>query len=323
MDAWRQELRRNFTSLTKLADFLELSSEQRATLLLKNSFGLNVPFRLAEKMAKGRVEDPLFLQFVPLVQEQVDTPGFSLDPVQDGASKKTCKLLQKYGARALILTTGACAMHCRFCFRQHFPYDEEAGMSRELASIAEDSSLREVILSGGDPLSLSDRAWMEMVQFLERQAPHVERLRVHTRFLIGIPERVTPALLELLEKTRLSVIVVVHVNHPKEIDDAVGRALQALQKRGCLMLSQSVLLKGVNDQGEILQELFEKLIRYGTLPYYLHQLDRTQGTGHFEVSEEEGLKLMQQLRERLPGYAVPRYVREIPGEKHKTELWQA
>lgn len=320
MDVWRQELRRNFTSLSHLADFLQLTSEQRALLLTRPSFGLNLPFRLAEKMAKGSVEDPLFVQFVPLAQELIEAPGFSKDPVQDAASQKTCKLLQKYAGRALLLTTGACAMHCRFCFRQHFPYDGEAGVSLELAGIAEDPSLREVILSGGDPLSLSDRTWMEIVHFLEREAPHVERLRVHTRFLVGIPERVTPALLDLLGNTRLSVVVVVHVNHPREIDDAVGKALRDLQQRGCLMLSQSVLLKGVNDCVEILQELFEKLIRYGTLPYYLHQLDRAQGTGHFEVSEEEGLQWMQQLRERLPGYAVPRYVREIPGEKHKTEL---
>lgn len=320
MDAWRQELKKNFTSLSHLADFLELSSEQRELLLPRSSFGLNLPFRLAEKMAKGSVEDPLFVQFVPLAQELMETPGFSPDPVQDGAFQKTCKLLQKYAGRALLLTTGACAMHCRFCFRQHFPYDGKAGVSAELAAIAEDSSLREVILSGGDPLSLSDRAWVEIVQFLEKEAPHVERLRVHTRFLVGIPERVTPALLDLLGNTCLSVVMVIHINHPKEIDDTVGKALRALQQRGCLMLSQSVLLRGVNDRLEVLQELFETLIRYGTLPYYLHQLDRAQGTGHFEVSEEEGLQWMQQLRERLPGYAVPRYVREIPGEKHKIEL---
>jgi EF-P beta-lysylation protein EpmB len=317
---WRKIQRTNFISIEKLADFLELSQEQRAKLLNNKKFPLNLPLRLAQKISKGTLEDPILKQFVPLEDEALIEEGFVQDPVGDQNCRKQSQLLHKYEGRVLLICTSACAMHCRYCFRQHFDY--AAGdklFEKELAQIAEDTTLTEVILSGGDPLSLSDQALEYLLAQLANIA-HIERIRFHTRFPIGIPERITPAFLNLLENHPQQIWFVVHINHFQELDHAVLAALKQVHKTGAVMLNQAVLLKGVNDELDILEMLFQTLVKHGILPYYLHQLDKVQGAAHFEVEVEKGKKIIEKLTHKLSGYAIPKYVAEYPGEKSKTSL---
>lgn len=317
---WQRVLIQNIKSATALADYLELSPAQRDQLLQDPKFVWNVPLRLAGKMKKGSITDPLFLQFAALKQELVVTEGFKEDPVQDGCFQKTPRLLQKYQTRALLVSTSACAMHCRFCFRQSYPYESgPKDFEEELALLAEDSSIDEIILSGGDPLSLPPRVLKELILRLEA-IPHLKRLRFHSRFPIGIPERIDEEFLQMIENSRFAIWFVLHVNHPAELDQDVLQSMALLKQRGVMVLSQTVLLKDVNDQEKILEELFRKLVDCGILPYYLHQLDRVQGAAHFEVPIERGLELIRYLMGVLPGYAVPKYVQEIPFVKNKTRL---
>ena len=320
MKSWREIQRESITDLDQLAEFLDLTAKQQAHLAKRRPFGLLLPRRLASKMEKRTLEDPLLRQFVPLADEGKASPGFVADPVGDQEARTVTRLLKKYQGRALLVTTSACAMHCRYCFRQNFDYSAaETGYSEELAAITADESLREVILSGGDPLSLSDATLTRLINALDT-IPHLRRLRFHTRFPVGIPERISAELLELLRATRLQVWFVVHVNHPKELDDDVLAALKRVQKLGIPVLNQAVLLHGVNDSVNVLTELSETLADHGVMPYYLHQLDRVQGAAHFEVDETEGLRLVEGVRQRLSGYAVPTYVREIAGEPSKSPL---
>ncbi len=220
----------------------------------------------------------------------------------------------------MLVSTKACVMNCRFCFRQNFDYEVEVkGFDDELQLIAEDPSLKEIILSGGDPLSLGNATLKKLIDALSL-IPHLKRLRFHTRFPIGIPERIDAELLKILETTRLQTVFVIHVNHARELDADVLAALKKIQRLGIPVISQSVLLKGVNDNEDSLQELMEALVDHGILPYSLNQLDRVEGAAHFETTVDEGLALMKTLRSRVSGYAVPRYVREIPGEPNKTPL---
>lgn len=317
---WKQILKTNFTSISLLADFLQLSKLNRKLLLKRNSFPLNVPRRLAEKMKKNSISDPLFKQYVSILDERVMTKGYVEDPVEDSRFCKTPKLLQKYSGRALLLCTQACAMHCRFCFRQNFPYAPlKSKFYEEIEYLASDSTIKEVILSGGDPLSLPDRYLRELCHRLA-SIPHVQILRFHTRFLIGIPERITQELLSLLPKN-IQMYFAIHINHPLELDVDVIAACKALQKEGIQLLSQTVLLKGINDNVSLLEELFFRLAKVGIIPYYLHQLDPIVGAGHFFVKRDRGVSLIKKLQQCLPGYAVPKYVEEIPGQFHKTRIF--
>lgn len=317
---WRQILRQNFFNWEKLADFLELNEHQRNEILKNPSFRLNLPLRLAKKIKKRTLHDPILKQFLPSIMEMESHQGFSEDPVGDCAVRKTNKLLHKYEGRVLLVCTSACAMHCRYCFRQHFEYDSmNPSFQNEIEMIRQDSSINEVILSGGDPLSLSDRILSNLTQEL-CSIPHIKRIRFHTRFPIGIPERIDSAFLDLLSKISCQVIFVIHTNHPLELDEEVLSALKAIQKMGILLLNQSVLLKDINDDVSVLEELCQTLVDHGILPYYLHQLDRVSGALHYEVSKEKGLYLIAELSKRLSGYAIPKYVQEIAGEPNKTTL---
>lgn len=317
---WKQILRRNFNHLDRLADFLELTAAQRALLLNRPAFPLNLPLRLAQKIKKGTLDDPILKQFLPTVEEHTPSPHFILDPVHDNHYCRSSKLLHKYQGRALLVCTSACAMHCRYCFRQNFEYDVANKMfSEELKIIAEDPSLHEIILSGGDPLSLSDEILNDLISQIV-QIPHVKRIRFHTRFPIGIPERIDESFLALIAAIPTQIWFVIHCNHPHELDEDIWHGLKELQRRGCVVLNQAVLLKGVNDEVDTLKELCELLVDHGILPYYLHQLDRVQGAAHFEVQEEQGRVLIQEIAKWLPGYAIPKYVREIAGEPNKTPL---
>ncbi len=317
---WRAIQRQSFTDWEKLLDFLQWGESLRSLVLPKPRFPLNLPLRLARKIEKNTLEDPLLRQFLPLIAEKELTPHFSLDPVGDAASRKAKKLLHKYTGRALLITTSACAMHCRYCFRQNFDYAvQDKGFEEELQLIRKDPTLSEILLSGGDPLSLSNGVLQQLVQDLST-IPHVKRIRFHTRFPLGIPERIDEGLLSILAKTRLQVVFVIHCNHARELDEDILQALKQVQKLGIPVLNHSVLLKGVNDAVPTLQLLFETLVNAGIMPYYLYQLDRVQGAAHFEVEEAVGLRLMKELATLLPGYALPKYVKEVAGLPSKRPI---
>ncbi|MBM3202091.1 MAG: KamA family radical SAM protein [Chlamydiae bacterium] len=321
MTLWKSILKKNFHKTEALLDFLDFDEKNRALVLQKARFCLNVPIRLAEKMAKNAPDDPLFLQFVPLKKE-LDKHHESLsDPVQDRCFQKTALLLQKYQSRALLVTNGVCAMHCRFCFRQNYPYNfSEKVFEKELAIIKSDPSIHEIILSGGDPLSLSDDILRALILNIN-QIPHIKVIRFHTRFLIGIPERVSEEFLSLLKESKKQIVFALHINHKKELDQDVFDYVKKIQLLGIPVLTQTVLLKDVNDTKEALKELFLDLISKGMIPYYLHTLDPVQGAMHFDVSIEEAKGLIKELRKELPGYSIPRLVKEIPGKEHKTPIF--
>ena len=303
---------------------LELPAEFNASAVAAaEQFPVFAPLGYVAKMQLGDPYDPLLRQVLPVDAEQVPAGGFSYDPVGERDSNLVPGLLRKYTGRVLLITTGACAVHCRYCFRRHFPYhDGHSLQQRRLAAVEAihaDDTIEEVILSGGDPLTLPDHQLAELAaRFAE--IPHLQRLRVHTRLPIVIPERVTPELIRWLRGTRLTPIMVVHANHPRELAADVAEALSQFVDQGIPVLNQSVLLRGINDDANTLAALSRRLIELRVLPYYLHQLDRVAGAAHFEVPESQGLKLMEQLRGLLPGYAVPRYVRETPGDVGKTWL---
>ena len=296
-----------------------LPAARRAAAL----FPLRVPAPYLQRIRPGDAADPLLRQVLPLDLECETRPGYSADPLAESAAQPVPGLLKKYHGRALLIATGACAVHCRYCFRRHFPYaDAHAGGSRldpALAAIAADASIGEVILSGGDPLSLSDPRLAELTARIAA-IPHVHTLRIHSRLPVVLPQRVTGDLLAGLRRLPLRKVLVLHSNHPCELDADVDAALAALTGAGVTLLNQAVLLRGVNDDSGTLASLSERLHRAGVLPYYLHLLDRVHGTAHFEVSQTTAEALIEALRARLPGYLVPRLAREIPGEPGKTVI---
>jgi L-lysine 2,3-aminomutase len=296
---------------------------EEAAIRAARLFPLFAPRSYLNRIERGNPHDPLLRQILPL-DEEFDRPdGFSNDPVGDLAAAKSPALLQKYHGRALMVTTGACAVHCRYCFRRHFPYEQSPPSaevwSESIQVIAADDGIREVILSGGDPLTIVDSLLAELADQLTA-IPHLARLRIHTRLPIMIPERVNDELLGWLRGTRLTPIVVIHANHPAELQGSAADAIGRLVDAGVPVLNQSVLLHGVNDDLETLVALSERLVELRAMPYYLHQLDRVTGASHFEVPVSRGLELIEELQSRLPGYAVPRYVQEVAGAAHKIPL---
>lgn len=314
---WRQIQKTNITRFNDLLLFLQIDPLQQKQLLYSPRFPLNLPLRIAKKIRKNDLNDPLFKQFVASNLENDSVDSFSLEPTQDTEFQLTPRLLKKYTGRALLMPTSACAMHCRYCFRQNYGYTATPSLDKELSLIAKDPSIFEVILSGGDPLSLSDDQLTVLIESLNTIV-HVKIIRFHTRFPIGIPERITSELIQTLSKSHKTIVFVFHINHPREIDHDVKHAISQLKP--FQLLNQSVLLKGINDQASTLISLSLKLNECGILPYYLHQLDRIQGSMHFEVKTEIGLKLIKQMQKNLPGYLVPRFVQEIPHQQHKTLL---
>jgi EF-P beta-lysylation protein EpmB len=273
-------------------------------------------------MRAGDPRDPLLRQVLPVVAETAVRGGYVDDPVGDLAAETAPGLLHKYRGRALLLVTGACAIHCRYCFRRAFPYGESVGSARLDAAVdalAAQPDIDEVILSGGDPLSLRDDRLATLARRLAA-IPHLRRLRVHTRLPVTIPSRVTPSLIDWLTGTRLQPVMVVHVNHPQELDASVADGLAGLRSAGVPLLNQAVLLRGVNDDQASLTALSTRLFEVGVLPYYLHLLDRVRGAAHFAVSARRARALLAGLRATLPGYLVPKLVREIAGQPSKTPL---
>lgn len=321
---WQTALRDAIRDPLELLRELGLEAAMPA-VLTPEAFPLRVPRGFVARMRKGDPGDPLLRQVLPLQQELDAVPGFGLDAVGDLATTRAGGILHKYHGRALLIATGACAVHCRYCFRRHFPYDEvnasRHAWRESLALLAADTSIEEVILSGGDPLSLSDRRLRELALALD-DIPQLKRLRIHTRLPIVLPERVDASLLAWLGHGRLQRVLVVHANHAQEIDDAVAAALNSMADTGISLFNQSVLLRGVNDDAGALAALSTRLFECRVIPYYLHLLDRVSGTAHFEVTEPEAVRIMQALAAMLPGYLLPRLVREQAGEPNKlTVAW--
>ena len=321
---WQQELADAITAPEELAAALGLRPEALAGAHEAGQrFRLRVPRSYVARMRPGDIEDPLLRQVLPVGAELADEAGYGADPVGERSALRAPALLQKYRGRALLVTTPTCAVHCRYCFRREFPYAQQSTetprWSEALAEIAADTSLAEIILSGGDPLSLSN-ARLESLTRALAAIPHVRRIRVHTRQPVVLPSRIDEGLLQWLRAIVLPLVFVLHVNHPNEIDAQLAAACSRLRATGVTLLNQSVLLAGVNDDVEVLAQLSLRLFDAGVLPYYLHALDRVRGAAHFAVPDERAQALAGQLSARLPGYLVPRLVREVPGAPAKVAL---
>ncbi|MEX0430034.1 EF-P beta-lysylation protein EpmB [Spiribacter insolitus] len=321
---WQAALRDPAALLEKLQLDPDLLGPARQAADL---FPLRVPQAYLARIRPGDPDDPLLRQVLPIGAEATDTPGFADDPVGDGASLRDGGVIHKYQGRALLVATGACAINCRYCFRRHFPYAEASASAGHwtaaLAYLRGDSTIHEAILSGGDPLSLNDRRLRELADGLA-DIPHLRRIRVHSRLPVVLPSRIDADLLDWLAGTRLSAVMVIHANHPNELDTGVAEALQRLAEQGVRLYNQAVLLRGVNDDADVLEALGERLFDLGVQPYYLHLLDRVRGAAHFEVPETEACGLMRRLAARTPGYLLPRLVREVAGEPWKVPIeWTA
>lgn len=321
---WQRELSEAITRTEELAAALNLDPAALADAhAAAGHFPLRVPRGFVARMRGGDLKDPLLRQILPLAEELAGEAGYVDDPVSEREAVRARGLLQKYRGRALLITTESCGVHCRYCFRREFPYAEQSGeaprWSEALAQIAADPSLEEIILSGGDPLSLSN-ARLETLTRSLTAIPHVRRVRVHTRQPVVLPSRVDEGLTRWLRGCALPIVFVLHVNHPNELDEALVAACARLRGTGVTLLNQSVLLAGVNDDVEVLSELSRRLYDAGVLPYYLHALDRVRGTAHFAVPDERARALAGELAGRLSGYLVPRLVREVPGAPSKVAL---
>ena len=321
MEPWRRELAEAVTDPAELLGLLRLDpgllpAARRAAAL----FGLKVPRSFVNRMRPRDPRDPLLLQVLPLVAETFDVPGFGADPVGDLAAVRVPGVLSKYRGRALLMTTGGCAVNCRYCFRRAFPYDSgtltPARLEAAVTELAALPGLEEVILSGGDPLALPTARLGRITTALAR-LPGLRRLRLHTRTPVVLPSRVDELLLRWLRSLPWPVVIVLHVNHPRELSAELREALAALAATGARLLNQSVLLRGINDEAPILARLSRELLDAGVLPYYLHALDRARGTAHFEVPDAKALALHAELAATLPGYLVPRLVREVEGAPAK------
>ena len=322
--AWQQALQDAVSDPAELLGLLRLGPEWlEPARAAARRFPLRVPRGFVDRMHRGDPRDPLLLQVLPLGAELDEVPGYVTDPVGDLAAKAGPGLLHKYQGRALLVTTGACAIHCRYCFRRHFPYDDEnasrAGFAPALGAIRADTSIGEVILSGGDPLTLNDRRLTLLWEGLAA-IPHVRRVRIHTRLPVVLPERIDGAFLEAWSAVPLQKVVVVHANHANEIDRTVRVAIAGLRAADTTVLNQTVLLRGINDRVTDLMALSEALFEAGALPYYLHLLDRVAGAAHFDTPAATARRLVADLATHLPGYLVPRLVREEPGAPAKTVL---
>ncbi len=313
---WQWHLQHAIRSIPALASHLGVQLDD-----IDQDFPLLAPRPYLDRIVNGDASDPLLLQILPRSQENESGPQYFRDPLQEGnLITRTRGLIQKYNGRALVITTGACAINCRYCFRRHFPYGENNPSSSNWTGIyqhlASDTSLSEVILSGGDPLILGDRQLSDIITKLD-SIETIDTIRLHTRLPVVIPQRICPELLDWVNRCHKKVVFVLHTNHPNEIDDHVVDAVSALRDAGATLLNQSVLLRDVNNSPEVLVKLSRQLFDAGVLPYYLHLLDPVAGAQHFDVPEVEGVNLIRQISGQLPGYLVPRLAREISGADAK------
>lgn len=321
---WQSLWRDSIRSPDELLKLLGLQAfSQQISMQANGQFPLLVPRGFAAKMRSNDINDPLLRQILPLVDEELLIPSFSLDAVGDIAAREAPGVLHKYQGRALLITTGACAINCRYCFRRHFPYAQENAASNQWFSainyLQEDESIEELILSGGDPLSLSTGKLRNLSDLL-KPIKHIKRLRFHTRLPVVLPERIDQEFLDWISELPFQIVFVIHANHTNELDSTVGDALQKLKSTGATLLNQSVLLKGVNDNIDDLVLLSNRLFDFGVLPYYLHLLDKVHGAAHFSVPMEQAKTILNEMLAKLPGYLVPKLVQEIAGQANKTPI---
>lgn len=321
---WRRQWREAITDPHELLHILQLDTLADQIISPdRGEFPLRVPRNYVARMRPGDASDPLLRQVLPVREERLISPGFARDAVGDLASRAQAGVLHKYAGRALLITTGSCAVHCRYCFRRHFPYEQETAArdhwQAAIAFVREDPSIEELLLSGGDPLALSTDKLRELTDGLADIA-HLRRLRIHTRLPVVLPARVDDALCAWLRQLPWPLAIVLHINHAQEIHQELRTAVTRLRDSGAIMLNQSVLLRGINDSVDTLAELSSALFAAGIVPYYLHLLDRVQGSAHFEVAQSTTIVIEQTLRARLPGYLMPRFVREQAGQTSKTPL---
>ena len=318
---WQKVLQQASSSPEELLNKLNIEDPSLFSRQANKDFPLRVPAGFINRMNQSDPDDPLFKQVWPSVAEQNEEAGFIEDPLNEVNRQVSPGLLHKYPGRVLLVLTGACAIHCRYCFRRHFPYSDSnpsgENLNKAIEYIQNETSVTEVILSGGDPLSVSDERLSDLISRLD-EIPHLKRLRIHTRFPVVVPERINDACLEWLTKTRLQIAIVLHVNHANELDKSVEQAILKLRDHNIPLFNQSVLLKGINDSTQALVALSETLFSYGIIPYYLHLLDPVSGASHFEVDESRARSLMSEIQKSLPGYLVPKLVREDADTPHKT-----
>ncbi|SFC13489.1 L-lysine 2,3-aminomutase [Marinospirillum celere] len=325
---WSQELGQALRNPLEICQRLNLNPEDlpggREGLEQGHQlFSSLVPLPFLERMEKGNPKDPLLLQVLPALEEQQKQPGFVTDPLQEKRFNPLPGLIHKYRSRVLLTLSGGCAVNCRYCFRRHFPYAEntlsKAALQKVIAYLQEHPEINEVIFSGGDPLATPDTRLSEIVSQLE-QLPQLKRLRIHSRLPVVLPSRVDAKLLSWLKATRLQTILVLHINHPQELDQSLIQALHELRTTNSILLNQTVLLKGINANAAVLTQLSEQLFAAGVLPYYLHTLDPVQGAAHFAIQDQEAKEIYAELLANLPGYLVPKLVREYADQLSKTPL---
>ena len=324
-EKWTDYLASAISDPKALLDYLQLptdSEQAQRDIAARKLFPLRVPLPFVEKMQKGNAQDPLFLQVMSSTNEFLEVEGFVKDPLEEQDDKNVVpNILHKYHNRLLFMVKGGCAVNCRYCFRRHFPYDQNPGNKQSWAQaleyIAQHSEIEEVILSGGDPLMAKDHELQWLIERFE-QIPHLQRLRIHSRLPVVIPQRITDEFCQLLAQSRLQAVLVTHINHPNEIDKTLIEAMQKLKQANVTLLNQAVLLKGINDNALILKALSEQLFAAGILPYYLHLFDKVAGASHFYLDDEQALKIYKQLQSLTSGYLVPKLAREIANEPNKT-----
>ncbi|QLB19022.1 EF-P beta-lysylation protein EpmB [Mannheimia granulomatis] len=318
---WLTELAQAFNNPVDLLQFIKLNpADFEQDIVARKLFPLRVPRAFAEKIEKGNPNDPLFLQAMSSQAEFIESEGFVVDPLEEQESPAP-NILHKYHNRLLFMVKNSCAINCRYCFRRHFPYDEvksgKAVWAESLEYIAQHPELDEVIFSGGDPLMAKDQELDWLITHLE-QVPHIKTLRIHSRLPVVIPNRITEEFCERLAKSRLNIVLVMHINHANEIDDIFATKMKMLKQAGVVLLNQSVMLKGVNDNAQTLKALSDKLFSYGILPYYLHLFDKVAGASHFYLVDEKAIEIYRELQKITSGYLVPKLAREIAKEPNKT-----
>ena len=323
-NSWQQQLQQAITAPADLLDMLELDAKHlSAATAAAALFPLKVPMSFVERMKKGDINDPLLKQVLPIGAECNITEGYSSDPVEEQAGQHS-GIIHKYHGRLLLMVNGHCAVNCRYCFRRHFPYGEHK-LSREewkatIEHIKADTSISEIIYSGGDPLASGDKQLQWLTQEIAA-IDHVKRLRIHSRLPVVIPDRITDECLEWMSQTRLATVMVLHINHPQELaSTTLKTAIARMKNAGITVLNQAVLLKEVNDTIDIQVELSETLFHAGVLPYYLHVLDKVQGSAHFDTADSTAKKLHQAMTAQLPGYLVPKLVREVASQPSKIAI---
>ncbi|MBE0485564.1 EF-P beta-lysylation protein EpmB [Marinobacter sp.] len=323
--SWQQILAESVTSPAQLLARLGLPQEPwlQGANAGHQLFPVRVPEPFIRRMQHGNSNDPLLRQVLPVADEALHQAGYVRDPLEESSAIQTTGLIRKYESRALLMVTGQCAINCRYCFRRHFPYDDQRlgpeDRQQVLSSLHASPNINEVIFSGGDPLAVNDRLLAQWARALA-EVPHIKRLRIHSRLPVVIPQRVCDELLNWLRESPLQKVLVVHVNHPAELDAQTSRAFSRLRDAGVTLLNQSVILKGVNDSVNTLAKLSEDLFASGVLPYYLHAFDPVSGAHHFDVSDRNAAALVAELMTRLPGFLVPKLVRELPGKASKTPI---